>query len=350
MISRFGKKSNDISNIKESFSTENKDYLENALTLNSIYTQQPTRVVCKICGEKISFDNFDFINHGVKYKLCDSCGHLNGAHEETDTFHEFIYGTDENNPNVYDSRYSERLENIYMPKASFLIDSLVNEEKDITISDFGCGAGHFVNSLVSMGYGAIGYDICESSLRIAQTYYSEKREGNRDRLTGIFTKVDSVDDMTKIAGESNCLVHSYIGVLEHIKSPHKAFEAFCRSNAKYIFFSVPLFSLSVLIENVFKDVFPRHLSSDHTQLFTYDSINHLLTKYNLETVSQWHFGSDILDLKRSMLLELKNNNSSSKFLSKVNQMMLGAEIIDKLQLILDENKLNSEVHIIAKKR
>ena len=65
---------------------------------------------------------------------------------------------------------------------------------------------------------------------------------------------------------SDADVISAIGVIEHLREPHKFFEAFKESKARYIYYSVPMFSLSVALENVSDDIFPRQLSAGHTHL------------------------------------------------------------------------------------
>lgn len=63
-----------------------------------------------------------------------------------------------------------------------------------------------------------------------------------------------------------------LGVLEHVYNPSEYLKAFKVSNAKYLFFKVPLLSLTTFIENLNQKTFPRQLSGGHTHLFTYDSI------------------------------------------------------------------------------
>ena len=55
---------------------------------------------------------------------------------------------------------------------------------------------------------------------------------------------------TILNDESNVL--SLICVLVHLEEPNAMIQVFKKSNLKYIFFSIPIFSLSVFIENAFK--------------------------------------------------------------------------------------------------
>ena len=46
------------------------------------------------------------------------------------------------------------------------------------------------------------------------------------------------------------------------------FRAYKSSRIKYLYISVPIFSLTSFIENAFQNIYPRHLSGGHTHLFT----------------------------------------------------------------------------------
>ena len=75
------------------------------------------------------------------------------------------------------------------------------------------------------------------------------------------------DEMFDIVRNSEAKTLSAIGVIEHLRHPHKLFDAFRESKIEFFYYSVPMFSLSVLLENSFKKVFPRQLHGGHTHLF-----------------------------------------------------------------------------------
>ena len=70
----------------------------------------------------------------------------------------------------------------------------------------------------------------------------------------------------------------------------------------------------------------------------------MLKKYRLKIIGEWWFGSDILDLYRSLLVSGNKTNNYNYFLKK-NIL----KSIDSLQQILDKSHQCNEVHIIAKK-
>ena len=140
---------------------------------------------------------------------------------------------------------------------------------------------------------------------------------------------------------------SLIGVIEHLNNPNKVFINFKKSKAKFIFFSVPLFSLATLLENVFQDVFPRQLSGGHTHLYTKKSITYLVEKYNLKIKGEWWFGTDLADLFRSLVA--KSQYSNEKIKQKIFSNFLFNHL-DDLQNVLDRRKVCSEVHMVLAKK
>ena len=142
-------------------------------------------------------------------------------------------------------------------------------------------------------------------------------------------------------------VISFIGVLEHIINLDEIFDAIKENkNIHYIYFSVPMFSYSIMFESVFDSVFNRNLGGAHTHLFSNGSIEYLCKKYSWEIVSQWRFGTDIPDLIRSIsvLMDKNGNSMLSDFFKKK-----AISVMDDLQLVIDKSGLCSEIHILVKK-
>ena len=131
-----------------------------------------------------------------------------------------------------------------------------------------------------------------------------------------------------------------------MENPNRFLKAFKKSKIKYLYISVPLFSLTSFIENSFQKVYPRHLSGGHTHLYTKDSIYYLAKKYKFSIIGEWWFGLDIADLFRSIII------SSSQVDRDVYNTTLRKyfySILNDLQKKIDEKKLSSEVHLILSK-
>lgn len=136
-----------------------------------------------------------------------------------------------------------------------------------------------------------------------------------------------------------------IGVLEHI-NPKNLLNDFKLSKLKYLFICVPAFSLSVFLENVFPNVFPRTLSNGHTHLYTEKSLNYFAKKNNLKIIGEWWFGSDIPDFLRSLLVSANFINKNI-YMKEINKIFKNT--LDQMQSILDKNKICSEIHMVFKK-
>jgi hypothetical protein len=204
----------------------------------------------------------------------------------------------------------------------------------------GCGAGHFVAACLSMGVDAIGIDVSKTSVDFGNLNLLHKF--NSQPLSYV-----SQEDYLRRILESDATVISFIGVIEHIQDLPKFFDTIKRTKSKYIYYSVPMVSLSVLIENIFPEVYPRHLSADHTHLFTETSLLKLNESMGITPIAEWRFGTDVTDLLRSLSLVLSTNGMTKEahdfFLNKLNPLR------DQLQATLDKDHFCSEIHVVAKK-
>ena len=344
----YGKPSADLNIIKDSFVSDNNNHLKDAHNINKNYILQPRRTKCKVCNHALGLET-DFASHGVEYIICDKCSHLNGAFEDTAEFSTNLYSNDsgKNYSSNYLNDYNLRVKNIYKPKVDFLLKVLgqINDQQSIDLVDYGCGAGHFVNACLRNNINALGLDISKDLINLAIQMNQLEQYPQR----GCFAVVENENKLLSHLRSSSSKISSFIGVIEHLRNPNDFFQAFVDSSSKYLYISIPLFSLSVFLEHSFQTVYPRHLSGGHTHLFTYESIKYLLTKHGLKKVAAWNFGADIVDLKRSISVIMSQNNASKKALQLFNSKILDSEIVDKLQLVLDSAQLNSEVHLIISK-
>jgi hypothetical protein len=146
---------------------------------------------------------------------------------------------------------------------------------------------------------------------------------------------------------SDADIVSAIRVIEHLREPHEFFKAFAGSRASYLYYSVPMFSFSVILENIFKDVFPRQLSGGHTHLFTEESVSRMNSLIGVRPVAEWRFGTDVTDLYRSVLTSLRKNQVSSQLIERLERGFTTKT--DDLQAVLDRNHFCSEIHCVTAK-
>ena len=325
---------------KSEFFASNDELLKKTLIQNQFYSSQPTRFNCKVCNKKLP-QKVDFHSHNIDYVFCEKCSHLNGKFEDTKDFAEKLYISEEGKDyslNYIDKNFTKRTTDIYLPKVDFLISSL--PPKKYEILDIGCGSGYFVFASLMRKLSATGIDVSKT-----MTDFGNHQIFNHFQNFPLkYTKEDQFfDSIVKSKAE----IISAIGVIEHLREPHKFFSAFKKSKAKYLYYSVPMFSLSVALENAFKNVFPRQLSGGHTHLFTEMSIKKMNEIIGVEPVAEWRFGTDTMDLYRHLIVNLQSNNSSEKMVKFFN-MGLG-KIIDEIQTVFDKHHFCSEIHLIASK-
>jgi len=282
----------------------------------------------------------DLRQHDVEYVFCDECRHLNGTHQDTAAFGAAMYTSDDGAKyaSIYrDENYQRRVEDIYSPKVDFLISSLGGIPR---ILDVGCGSGHFVSAAIAKGAIASGIDIGKDAVDYGN-YQIEQLASVRPLQTcseeGYISAIDN----------SDAEVVSAIGVIEHLREPHKFFDAFKSSNVQFIYYSVPMFSMSVLIENVFSQIFPRHLSADHNHLFTESSIARMHAILGVASVAEWRFGTDVMDLYRSIGVSLRAEGASNVTLELFEDGF--GRSIDEIQGVFDRGHFCSEIHVLARK-
>lgn len=347
MKDKFGKSSLNIIKVKKDFFDNNNKWLKENSKILKFYSKQPKRTRCKNCNAKLEYNKF-FIKEKIKYIICSNCNHLNGIYEDTKEFCDYLYS--DNKGLMYSKSYHEknikaymlRTKEIYIPKAKFLLSSLKKQTiniKNLNFADIGSGSGYFVNALLSLGIKKlIGYDVSKTQVALANKMLGKE-----------ILKLHNLKDINQIISNINADVVSLIGVLEHMQYPAEFLKSVKRNKKiKYLYISVPTFSLSVFFEMVFPKIMQRQLSGDHTHLYTKESLDWLIKNYKFKKIKAWWFGSDMMDLYRNMALTLFNNQNTNKVSEVWEKNFL--KCLDNLQLIIDKNYLASEVHILLKTR
>ena len=325
---------------KKDFFAENNKLLNKALQQNSLYTKQPRRLACKICDAALP-EASDFRSHGVDYIFCPVCTHLNGAYQDTKEFVDTMYISDKGadySVNYIDDDFLKRVSDIYMPKVDFMLEGLPREQ--YSLLDVGCGSGYFVYAALSRGIKATGIDVSQSMIDFGNNQISHLVS----KSPLYFSNEEGFYDAIM---KSDAGIVSAIGVIEHLREPHKFFLAFKESAAKYLYYSVPMFSMSVAIENIFYDVFPRQLSCGHTHLFTENSIVEMNRIIGVISIAEWRFGTDFVDLQRNMSVKLQQNGCSRMFFEMLDAGLFSK--IDDLQSVIDKSHFCSEIHLLARK-
>lgn len=341
-MQKYSKSQSGIVKKTNDYSARNDDLRAECLRINEHYALQPRRLDCKNCLGKLG--EAEFASFGCSYAMCPRCGHLNGLFEDTEAFLEHLYNESggANYGNDFDTDYDDRCRDIYLPKLEFLLQVL--QESPVsssatnspTVLDVGCGAGHFIRACELKGIQAAGLETSASLIELSRR---QLRHSTVDycSIEGIYSAIES----------SSRDVTSMIGVLEHLREPRRALQAFVESRASALFISVPLFSLSAFIEHAHGDVFPRQLGGAHTHLYTEESLRYMAEEFGLAIVGEWWFGADMQDIFRTLVVKSSDRNSPRYFeaLSKYFRNHL-----DELQAVLDRNRCCSEVHMVFRRK
>lgn len=344
---RFGKTFSGYKKIREAFfdKAQNDRFVDRLAKADELYREQPRRTNCKLCASRLGEVAFER-NH-VQYYVCATCGHLNGAFEDTESYNHALYADDESElatNSSYDDkdkeRYDFRVNEIYRPKADWLRQSLmeIGEPVDeLSCADMGAGAGHMVKALIDVGFEtSVGYDVYQPNLEL----------GNRIIGKDVL-KHHGIDEVGVLAATAPFDIVTSVFMLEHITNPVE----WCMSlkknpTAKYALIAVPMFSPTVVMEIVFPHIMHRSLGLAHTHLFTRRSLNWLFQKCGFEVLAEWWFGADAFDLHRNIHMHLRHQLESPNLADLWDEMV--EESLDGIQYALDRAYASSEVHTIVR--
>ena len=312
--------------------------------VTELYRQQPRRDRCKACDGLI--EKISFAKHGIDYLICPWCGHVNGAHQDTDAFCQAVYADDGGTAmaTIYQEEdrkaFQKRVADIYQPKAAFLFDALSHAgqaPKDLRYADLGAGSGFFVSALETQGAATVtGYEVSSRQVEQADQMLGQGRVRNA-----------SIEDLTEIAGSAEADVFSLIFVLEHLQNPREMLRQLAANpHIQYAYISVPLFGAGCYLEAAAPNVAERGLAYTHTHVFTPDSLLRLGHEFGFESIGEWWFGGDMFDLLRSVAIRLKQDPALSEMADMWTDRV--APALDDMQLALDTRKLCSEVHMLFK--
>lgn len=336
----------DIIRIKSDFFLKNEEMLKLSSHQADALLAQPKRTRCKICHGDIGEEAGQTIlykSQRMGYYQCPVCGHVNSEYVDNEDFASRVYIDDDYLANYSESdrkKYETRRDTIYIPKAEFLIGALEKDglkKKEIRILDDGAGSGYFVSALKKLGIEQVdGIEISEPQVQFANTMNGED----------VLTQVDA-PDIASIIEKADVNVATFIGVLEHITNLDEILAALKKNKKiQYIYFSVPMFSMSCIFEAAHQNCYNRHAGGTHTHLFTERSLKYMSGQIGFTEYATWKFGSDMMDLYRMICVSL-DQNGNSKLREVFGEKFL--PMLDEMQGIIDRHEEASEIHMIIKR-
>jgi SAM-dependent methyltransferase len=346
-IVKRGKPLGDVVWFHDSFESQESEYIYRQLCTENSYLNGQPRKLCILCHEEVS-ENSSFFLRDVRYARCSYCGHINGMHEISSSFLEFAY-TQENlddSSKTYAKEFTEGkmsqdflevVRRIYLPKVKFLQEALRTSNgknsNNLKILDFGCGSGHFVSALNLSGFThVIGVDALAIAVDEANTH------GLADKV-----KLVELDSEYTILKNSELDVVTMMCVLPHLENPTKAIESMLEGGVRYTFQKIPMWSIGSILDVSFPAHRSRVIGADHTNLFTWESIEWLENKYGLKRIGSWSFGSDALDLMRHVRRSL-TESASPDFVSWNTRYI--ERVLEPMQESIDLCDLSSELHVV----
>lgn len=182
MVKKYGKSVNALQNVKRGYFKDNAVLVERQNESAGQYKRGPVRKKCKMCRTPMD-EGVHYRSHGLEYVICKTCGHVCGIYEETEEFCEFMYSDSDYGTYTYSedskSRYDERVEKIYRPKAEFLKSVLEKDHADISslkILDIGAGSGYFVSACSDIGLSAHGIEMSEKQVAFGRQYMHQSKD------------------------------------------------------------------------------------------------------------------------------------------------------------------------------
>lgn len=331
-MEKYGKAMEDVLKFKTDFFLQNQELLKESNRINEIYKEQPCRQVCKVCGNQLSSDIY-FESHKIEYIKCKKCGHINGKYEDTMEYNKALYVDSDYGYNYRTGEYWDRVKKVYLPKMQFLLDSIKDDIEECSILDIGAGSGYFVAAGKINNIQIQGVEISPQQVEFGNHMMGEER-----------LYLIGEDELLNTISNSKANILSAVGVFEHLGNLREVLRVISNNkNIKYVFCSVPMFSVSVLLEIMNQRCYNRQLGGGHTHLFTNSSIDFICDEFGWENVSTWRFGSDIMDFYRMLNVEVDQYKELKHDIQQIDFKKL-----DELQLLLDKMEISSEKHFVFK--
>ena len=318
----------------------NQDLLARQWAIAKVLTKRPPRQRCMVCVSPLTGAR-SFVHRGVPYAFCGACGHLQCLADPPLGYPSGQQDFGQIYPPLDAAVYRERTNRIYRPKLEWALrvgaalglgDLLARSWIEL-----GSGAGNFIAALREAGAGQAGG--LEADARLVRQAEEALGEPVVRHWRG---------SLADAVAENPAEIYAAWFVLEHcFEIPQFLAALRQRPTGTTFLFSVPMVGLGTLLESAFQSHFARSLDSVlHLQLFTEDSVRHMLDQAGYEAKAEWLFGQDADDLYRCLAARLAERGSTTVFHGEMERL---AKVLSGLQQVLDRVRLCDARHVLAVK-
>ena len=342
MITDYSKSLKDLTK-EESIRVDNeKTLLVRQHEANLRLANAPLREHCVLCATQLTGE--EFLHRKVPFISCKICGHIQTKAqppigfpdeiEKKDTFTK-IY------PKLEKKEFEDRKKRIYLPKLNWILSALERSGYDrsellrMSWMELGSGEGAFLSSLQDQGVtNFIGFEREKALVDRSKSFVSKEK---------VKLSIESIGETVR---KTPVQIICAFFVFEHDENLPYLINALrdCQPGT-ILCFSVPMFGLSCLLENIATDRYARSLDAAiHVQTFTDQSIDFLFSVTNFEQIARWQFGQDALELSRLLRPLEKKISHFDHITAKL------SNCIDDIQATVDKHNLCDQIHLIAKKR
>lgn len=345
MLVKYSKSGADLSEEIDSMLLSNSEAVKKQIAVTRERFNRGGRTFCNLCRKTLLSEKIKvFEIRGLACVVCEECGHIQSQFLFQEGYPHTVASVKYSNayPNLSETQYMSRLKRIYQPKLDWIFDSL-KASKGLTDQELlgktwfeiGAGAGYFLKSLQMKGVKNLSGS--DGDLNLVET--ANKMLGGNYVLHTNSALSDQIKDK-----RVNIIVAFF--VLEHIEDLNHLLMSMRELKPGTIFvFSVPVFGMSTLIDMVMTEHFSRTLDGIfHLQTFTDSSISYALQIADFKLISQWIFGQDFLDLRRSIVAKLES--IASPDLIKDWDKTL-EKLSDSIQSQIDLNHFSDSRHLLA---
>ena len=341
MITDFSKPLGDLASEEASRLENEPALIERQKKATQRLLCSPPRESCILCAEELRGQQF--LHREIPFLSCAVCGHIQTkALPPSD----YPYESDGQGPfaRIYPplnkADFEDRKNRIYRPKLDWILSVLErsghskNDLSKMGWLEIGSGSGGFLSSLQDAGImNFMGFEKDQQLLERSKSVVSPEK---------VSLSTASVGQIIQL--HSSQIICAFF-VIEHVENLHELTATLRLIPPGTLFcFSVPMFGLSCLLEQIAANRYARSLDAAiHIQTFTEQSIDFFLSNSGMEKIAKWQFGQDALELRR-LLLPLGNQGEHLRPLS--NKL---ASCLDQLQEVIDKAGLCDQVHMIARR-